>query len=91
LLKSAAGLTRENDQSPVSGITFWLLIFFMVNFFLHFSARVPAYGVIRPTLLLVGLLTFLLWAQKDKFSFRESSPLVAVSYTHLTLPTICSV
>ena len=59
---------KENKRlDPVSGFTFGLFIFFNINFFLHLSARIPGYGVVRPTLILVFLLAFLLFLQKDKF------------------------
>lgn len=56
-----------NQNETVNGFTFWLYIYFIIDFFLHFSQRIPGYGVIRPTLLLALLLTLLLVAQKDKF------------------------
>jgi putative inorganic carbon (HCO3(-)) transporter len=56
-----------NQNETVNGFTFWLYIYFIIDFFLHLSQRIPGYGVIRPTLLLALLLTLLLVAQKDKF------------------------
>ncbi|WP_197469184.1 hypothetical protein, partial [Oleiphilus sp. HI0125] len=58
---------QEKPIDPVSSFTFGLFIFFNIDFFLHLSARIPGYGVIRPTLIMVLLLTFLLFSQKDKF------------------------
>jgi hypothetical protein len=60
-------LKEKKQLDPVSGFTFGLFIFFNIDFFLHLSARIPGYGVVRPTLVLVFLITFLLFSQKNKF------------------------
>ncbi|KZY69654.1 MULTISPECIES: O-antigen ligase [unclassified Oleiphilus] len=56
-----------SNTEPVSGFTFWLYIYFLIDFFLHLSARIPGYGIIRPTLLIVLVLTALLFVQRGKF------------------------
>ena len=46
------------------------------------------------TLVLLILLSFspaTLWAEELKLPVEDLAPLIAVSYTHLTLPTIYSV
>jgi hypothetical protein len=48
-----SGLSRVAQTPPW---LFWTYLFFLVNFFLHFATRVPAYGALRPTLLLTGIL-----------------------------------
>ena len=60
-------LKEKKQLDPVSGFTFGLFIFFNIDFFLHLSARIPGYGVVRPTLVLVFLIAFLLFSQKNKF------------------------
>jgi hypothetical protein len=62
-----AGIKKNELPNSVSGFTFGLYIYFNVDIFLHLSARIPAYGVIRPTLILVFLLTTLMFIQKKKF------------------------
>lgn len=85
--------TKPDSQKPVSGFTFALYLYFLVDFFLHFAARVPAYGSLRPTLLLVLLLTMLLVFQKEKFKGWTKDPvmqavLVFMVYLVLSLPLV---
>ncbi|RUA15287.1 MAG: hypothetical protein DSY83_07855 [Flavobacteriia bacterium] len=80
-------------QVAVSGFTFFIYIYFLLDFFLKFSARVPAYGVLRPTLLLVLLLTMLLIFQKDKVRGWTKDPVVQavlffLGYLALSLPLV---
>lgn len=51
---------------PVSSFTFGLYVYFLIDFFLHLSQRIPGYGIVRPTLVLVLWLSFLLYTQKHK-------------------------
>lgn len=62
-----ASLKKIKTFEPVSTFTFGLFTYFNIDFFLHLSARIPGYGLIRPTLLLVLFLTFLLFTQRHKF------------------------
>lgn len=62
-----AGVNAVKPISPVSSFTFGLFIYFNIDFFLHLSARIPGYNVIRPTLVLVLWLSFLLYMQRYKF------------------------
>jgi O-antigen ligase len=80
-------------QTAVSGFTFFLFMYFMLDFFLRFSVRVPAYGMLRPTLLVVLLITMLLIFQKEKFKGWTKDPvvhamLVFLGYLVLSLPVV---
>ncbi|KPQ30443.1 MAG: O-antigen ligase family protein [Marinobacter excellens HL-55] len=82
-----------NERTPASAFTFWLFIYFLVDFFLHLSARIPAYAVIRPTLLLVLLISASLFLQRDKFRGWTHDPIVAsllvlVGYLVVSLPLV---
>lgn len=86
-------LKQEEDQQQVSNFLFWLYIYFVIDFFLHLSARIPGYGVIRPTLLLVVLITIGLVSQKDKLSEVVNDPVFKaikrlILYLIVTLPLV---
>jgi O-antigen ligase len=68
-----ASLQNNGDSAP--NILFWLYIYFIIDFFLHLSARIPGYGVIRPTLLLVILITISLFVYKDRFKGISNEPM----------------
>ena len=60
------GFMQVIEKEAVSNGLFWLYMYFLVDYFLHFSARVPAYAQIRPTLVLVLIIVVSLISQKDK-------------------------
>ena len=68
---STGGVARDKQ---VSSFLFGLFIYFTIDFFIHFSARIPGYGVVRPTLLLSLILAMMLYAQKDKFKGYGDAP-----------------
>jgi len=81
------------ERASASAFTFWLFIYFLIDFFLHLSARIPAYAVIRPTLLLVLLISASLFLQRDKFRGWTHDPIVAsllvlVGYLVVSLPLV---
>lgn len=86
---------NTSTQSSV-GVTdgvFWIYLFFLVNFFLHLSNRIPGYGVIRPTLLLVALITGLLFLQRERLKGQTQDPifqavLVLLGYLVLSWPLV---
>ncbi len=85
--------TNLNQDQQVSDFLFWLYIYFIIDFFLHLSARIPGYGVMRPTLLLVVLITIFLVSQKDKLSEVINDPIFKVIkklllYLIITLPMV---
>ncbi|MCK0105481.1 O-antigen ligase family protein [Marinobacter sp. S0848L] len=82
-----------DERASASAFTFWLFIYFLVDFFLHLSARIPGYGLIRPTLLLVVLISASLFLQRDKFRGWARDPIVAsllvlVGYLVVSLPLV---
>ncbi len=79
--------------SGVSDGVFWVYLYFLVDFFLHLSARIPGYGSLRPTLLLVALISGLLFLERDKLKGRAQDPvfqavLVLLGYMVLSLPLV---
>jgi hypothetical protein len=82
-----------NKNESVNNFIFWLYIYFVIDFFLHLSERIPGYGVIRPTLVLVILLTIFLISQKDKFKGMGDDPVLKkikwlIIYVIITLPLV---
>ncbi|WP_405420038.1 O-antigen ligase family protein [Marinobacter flavimaris] len=64
-----------------------------MDFFLHLSQRIPGYGVLRPTLLLVALISGLLFLQKDRIKDRTNDPifkaiLVLLGYMIVSWPLV---
>jgi O-antigen ligase/polysaccharide polymerase Wzy-like membrane protein len=90
-----AQATEHSTQSAV-GVTdgvFWIYLYFLVDFFLHLSARIPGYGVIRPTLLLVALIAGLLFVQRESLKGKIRDPifqavLVLLGYMVLSWPLV---
>jgi len=81
------------QEPQVSNFLFYLYIYFVFDFFLHLSARIPAYGVLRPTMLLAILISILLLAQKDRFPAIGSDPVfkavkILILYIIITLPLV---
>lgn len=77
----------------VSTFCFSVYIFFLLDFFLRFPARIPGYGSIRPTVLELGIITLLLFFQKDKLKGRTDDPifkaiLILIAYIIVTLPLV---
>jgi len=86
-------LHQQSRFTLVSGSTFWLYMYFLIDYFLHFSARVPAYGKFRPTLLVVVVLSAMLLSQKSVLKNRGGSPvfsslLLFLGYILLSLPLV---
>jgi len=75
------------------GALFALYCFFLVDYFLRLSARIPGYGQIRPTLLLVLLITLFLFSQRDKVRHVIRDPRlmavwVLIGYILVSLPLV---
>jgi hypothetical protein len=85
---------RDNSaKTRTSAFTFALFMFFLIDFFLHLSARIPAYGMLRPTLMLVIIMTFSLWLQRDRLTGWTKDPLVKtvlvlLAYICVSLPLV---
>jgi len=63
-----------NADEKVSKYLYWIFIYFTIDFFIHLSARIPGYGVIRPTFLLTIILSVMLFSQSDKFRGYTDAP-----------------
>jgi hypothetical protein len=70
----------ENSEArpQVSTFCFVLYIYFIIDYFVRFSARIPAYGKISPTVILFLLITISLFLQRDKFKEDFQDPLFKV-------------
>ncbi len=90
-----AQVSEHSTRSAV-GVTdgvFWIYLYFLVDFFLHLSARIPGYGALRPTLLLVVLITGLLFVQREALKGKTKDPifqavLVLLGYMVLSWPLV---
>lgn len=91
-------LAQDLDCSTqhAGGVTdgvFWLYLYFLVDFFLHLAARIPGYGSIRPTLLLVAIISGVLFVQRDRLVGKTRDPifqavLVLLGYMVLSWPLV---
>lgn len=77
----------------VSNATFYFYCIFLFEFFLKLSQRIPGVGVLRPTLLLVLVITILLISQKKILLKRESNSIslaikALIIYLIFTLPFV---
>lgn len=70
--KTKLGLKK--GMAGVSGFTFFMFMLYQLDFFLHISARIPGAAILRPTLLMFAVITFLLLLQKDKIKWRFDQP-----------------
>lgn len=70
-------LNRHNlgKLGLVSGFTFFLFIIYQLVFFLNMPARISGLGVIRPTLLLFAIISFLLIIQREKIAYKLNQPI----------------
>ena len=77
----------------VSTLCFAAYLYFIIDYFLRFSARVPAYGALRPTVLMVLIISFLLMFQMDKLKGKADDPIfkvfiALVIYLFVSLPFV---
>ena len=83
----------KNKIVTVSTATFFWFQVYQLEFFIHFSARFKFIGVMRPTILLFLIVTFLLFSQKDKLKARLNHPIIVaygsfLLFLVLTLPFV---
>lgn len=83
----------DASRKPVSNFLFGLFIYFTIDFFLHFSARIPFYGALRPSILLTLAITVLLFSQGEKFKGYTKDPevrtiIILIAYIIVTLPFV---
>lgn len=91
--KKSNSANLSTDKTLVSTATFVLYLYFVVDFFLRFSARIPGYGVLRPTLLMVLIISLLLFIQRDKLRKRFNDPIfkavfILLGYLFFSLPLV---
>src|SRR5690606_31236093 len=93
---SALGVSNQKiagSSRSINTITFVIFLYFLIDFFLHLSARIPGYGVIRPTLLLVLIISLSIFLQREKVSGWSKDPisssvLVLIFYIFISLPLV---
>lgn len=79
----------KNKAVCVSTATFFWFQIYQLEFFLHFSQRVHAIGVMRPTLLLFVLVAFLLLTQKNIVGLRLRHP-IFIAYSAFLIMLIAT-
>ncbi|MDL0429708.1 O-antigen ligase family protein [Marinobacter sp. TBZ242] len=90
---SHAGMSGTAAGESASPVTFGIFIYFLVDFFLHLPARIPGYGLVRPTLLLVLVISISLFVQREKFRGWTRDPIVSallvlMVYLVVSLPLV---
>lgn len=70
-------LNRHNlgKLGVVSGFTFFLFIIYQLVFFLNMPSRISGLGIIRPTVLLFLVISFLLVLQREKIAYKFNQPI----------------
>src|SRR5690606_5406517 len=86
-------IRKGRKEMQVSAFCFGAYIYFLIDFFLHLSARIPGYGVLRPTLLLVAIISMSLIIQRDRLKDVSKNPaykaiLVLIGYIVVSLPFV---
>lgn len=84
--------TKVSDH-VVSSFTFVFFLYFILDFFLRFSVRIPGYSNLRPTLVAVGILAMLLLVQREKLVEKFQHPVfkpvfVLLAYILVSLPLV---
>src|SRR5690606_13093179 len=86
-------IKEKRKEVRVSSFCFSIYIYFLIDFFLHLSARIPGYGVLRPTLLLVAIISISLIIQREKLKDVSKNPaykaiLVLIAYIAVSMPFV---
>lgn len=86
-------LKREVTSKNVNNLTFYIFVFYMISFLLHFGERIPIYGRLRLDLLIVLILSLLLLSQlnkiTDRFNDKSNKYLfIYILYIILSLPFV---
>lgn len=97
MLRQSSGKTSSLSDvvgaKTVSSACFVIYLYFVLDFFLRFSSRIPGYGVLRPTLVGAAIIAILLFLQRDKLKGRFDDPIVKAilvlgGYIILSLPLV---
>lgn len=70
---------KQGDQ--IYAVTFFFYCLFLLDFFLHLSSRISGISVIRPTLLIVIVISILLLLQYNYLKKRNRGPLYSALFT----------
>src|SRR5690554_2306113 len=86
-------IKNKKKEMQVSAFCFGAYMYFLIDFFLHLSARIPGYGIIRPTLLLVAIISMSLIVQRDRLKDISKNPayraiLFLIGYIFVSLPFV---
>jgi len=89
-VKNGAGAVQVG---AVSNACFLLFLYFILEFFLRFSQRIPGYGQIRPTLMFFVIIAGVLFINRDKIGDRLKDPtlrafFVFLGYLAVSLPLV---
>lgn len=89
----ATSFKRIVGEQTVNSACFVVYLYFVLDFFLRFSSRIPGYGMLRPTLMGAAIISILLFVQREKFKGRFDDPifksiLVLLGYIVLSLPLV---
>jgi putative inorganic carbon (HCO3(-)) transporter len=92
-MSTAINRLQSPPEPTVSNFTFNLYLLYVISFFLHMAARIPAIAVLRPDLLIAIVLLAMLVAQKPKLTGRLDNPcnrylLIFLGFTILSLPFV---
>ncbi len=94
LMVGVLSISRERISThTVSTFTFIFYLYFIIDYFLRFSERIPGYSSLRPTLLGILIISVLLFVQREKLRGRFDDPVFRgffflVGYIILTLPLV---
>ncbi|GAA5218531.1 O-antigen ligase family protein [Corallincola platygyrae] len=91
--KFGARLGQKIYSAPVPSLVFFLYLVFTLDFFVRVSARIPGVSQIRPTLLLVGLISLLLLFNLGRLKEKLQSPTakalgILLLYIFITMPLV---
>ena len=86
-------VTTSVASSPVSTACFVFYIYFILDFFLRFSSRIPGYGNLKPTVLVFLIISGLLFLNREKLKGRFEDPVfqaffLFLGYLVITLPLV---
>lgn len=90
---NATSLKEVIGAQTVNSACFVIYLYFVLDFFLRFSSRIPGYGMLRPTLVGAAVISILLFLQREKLKGRFDDPifkaiLVLIGYIVLSLPLV---
>lgn len=81
------------EAGKVSGLCFFVYIYFIIDYFLRFSSRFSWYGAARPTLISVLLISLLLVLQSEKLKGKANNTIwksfiFLIAYIFISLPLV---